>query len=60
MVCKLNADCRVLEFILNGKIGKAMPLEGGCDEPMTFGNYLDMMMKEAEAEQQRLARNRRF
>jgi len=27
---------------------------------MLFGDYLDMMMKEAEAEHQRLARNRRF
>ena len=60
VVCKLNADRRVLEVILDGKIIKAMPLKGVYDEPMVFGDYLDMMMKEAESEQQRLARNRRF
>lgn len=60
VVCKLNADRRVLEVIVDGKMIKSMPLKGIYDEPMTFGDYLDMMMKEAEAEQQRLARNRRF
>lgn len=60
VVCKLDADRRVLDVILDGKIIKTMPLKGLYDEPMAFGDYLDMMMKEAEAEQQRLARDRRF
>ena len=60
VVCKLNADHRVFDVILDNKTIKTIPLKGLYDEPMLFGDYLDMMMKEAEAEHQRLARNRRF
>jgi hypothetical protein len=58
VVCKLNADRRVLAVIVDGKTIKTIPLKGIYDKPMAFGDYLELMMKEAEAEQQRLARNR--
>jgi len=60
IVCKLNANHRVFEVMLDGKIIKTIPIKGILDEPMAFGDYLNIMMKEAEAEQQRLARKRRL
>jgi transposase InsO family protein len=60
VVCKLNADRRVLDVIVEGKTIKTISLKGIYGEPMAVGDYLEMMMREAEAEQQRLACNRRF
>ncbi len=54
------ADHRVLQVIVDGKMIKTIPIKGIYDELMTFDDYIDMMMQEAEAEQQRLARTRRF
>ena len=58
IVCKVNADRRGLDVIVDGKTIKTIPLKGLYGEPLAFGDYLEMMMKEAEAEQRRLARNR--
>lgn len=60
IVCKLNADHRVFNVIVDGKMIKTVPLKGIYDEPMLFGDYLEMMMKEAETHRKRLSRNRHF
>jgi hypothetical protein len=60
VVCQLNANRRLLDVVVDAKTIKTLPLKGLYDEPMPFGDYLDMIIKAAEAEQQRLARQRRF
>lgn len=60
IVCKVNADHHLLDLLLDGKCIKTMALKGLHAEPMAFGDYLEMMMTEAEAEQQRLAHNRQI
>ena len=60
LTCQLDAERRVFVVFAGGKAIKTLPIKGLCDQPMEFGDYLEMMMKEAEAEQQRLARIRRL
>jgi hypothetical protein len=60
VVCQLDAHRRVFDVILQGKIIKAIPIKRLYDTSMDFEDYLEMMLKEAEAEQQRLARKRRL
>jgi hypothetical protein len=60
VVCKLDAHRRLLEVLGDGKLIKTLPIKGLYDEPMDFGNYLELMLKEAEAEQQRLTRHQQF
>jgi hypothetical protein len=58
VVCQLDAHRRLLDILLDGRIIKTSPIKGLYGEPLEFGDYLDLILKEAEAEQQRLARNR--
>jgi hypothetical protein len=59
VVCQLDAHQRVFDVMLDGKIIKTMPIKGLYDEPLEFADYLELVLKEAEAERRRLARKQR-
>jgi hypothetical protein len=61
VICQLDTHGRVIEVRLGGKVIKTMPIKGLYNEPLEFGLYLELMLKEAEAERRRLEhRHRRW
>jgi hypothetical protein len=58
VVCKLDAKRRVFDVILDNQLIKTMPIKGLYNEVLPFGDYLDLMLKEAESEWRRLAYKR--
>ena len=61
VICQLDTHCRVFEMRLGGKVIKTMPIKGLYNEPLEFGLYLELMLKEAAAERRRLEhRHRRW
>jgi hypothetical protein len=59
VVCQLDAHRRVFKVLLDNQVIKMMPIKELYDQPLEFGLYLDLMLKEAEAERRRLAHSQR-
>jgi hypothetical protein len=60
VVCKLDAQRRVFDVLLNGQHLKSMAIKDLYGAPLLFADYLELMMQDAEAEQRRLERQRRI
>ena len=60
VVCKLDAPRQVFDVLLKGQHVKTMAIKDLFGEPLSFEDYLHLMMQDAEAEQRRLERQRRF
>jgi len=60
VVCRLDAHRRVFEVLLENRVLKTTPIKELYDEVLEFGEYLELMLKEAEAERRRLERKRRL
>ena len=59
VVCQLDAHQRVFDVMLDGTVIKTVPIKGLYDEPLEFGDYLELVLKEAETEKRRLERKKR-
>ncbi len=57
VVCRLDAQRRVFDVMLDNKPFKTVPIKGLYDEILDFDVYLDLILKEAESEARRLARH---
>jgi hypothetical protein len=56
VVCQLDAHRQVFDVMFNKQFIKSMPIKALYGEAIEFGDYLELMLKEAEAEWRRLAR----
>jgi hypothetical protein len=60
VLCKLDAHRQVFEISLDNRLVKTVPIRGLYHDLLEFGLYLDLMLKEATAEQRRLRRKQRL
>jgi len=60
IVCQLDAKQSAFQVTLDNKLIKTLPIKGLCEGEMDFGDYLEMRLEEAVAEQRRLKHKRRI
>lgn len=60
VVCRLDAHRQVFDVTLGNRTIKTMPIKDLFDGTLPFGDYLRLIADDAEAEQRRLARQRRL
>jgi len=60
VICKLDAYRRVFEILVDNRVFKTTPIKELYNTELEFGDYLELMLKEAEAEHRRLDRERRL
>lgn len=60
VVCRLDAHQRLFDIRLDNQVIKTVPIKNLYNEPMGFGDYLELMLKEAVVERRRIERERRL
>jgi len=60
VVCQLDAQQTVFKVTLGDRVIKTLPIKGLCEGTLEFGDYLEMRLEEAVAEQRRLKHKRRL